>query len=170
MNTRFVAMAVFLATISAIGCSKNSQPPSMNSSAPASSAGGGSMSATSAPPQVAGSDDDAIRAAIKDHLRNNHTINMAAMDVSVDSVSVNGDQAQANAAFHLKQGGTGMTMTYFLERHANGWLVMRSQPSNGQFVHPPMDKVQSGAGTSSATPGMPDVSDFLKSHAPPNSN
>ena len=170
MNTRFVTIAVFLTAISAIGCSKNSQPASMNGSAPTSNAGGGSISATSAPPQVAGSDDDAIRAAIEDHLRNNHTINMAAMDMSVDSVSVNGDQAQANAAFHLKQGGTGMAMTYFLERHANGWLVMRSQPSNGQFVHPPTDKVHSGAGTNSATPGMPDVSDFLKSHAPPNSN
>jgi hypothetical protein len=128
------------------------------------------MSATSSAPQATSSDSDAIRAAIEDHLRNDHNINMAAMDVSIDSVSINGDQAQANAAFHLKQGGTGMAMTYFLERHTNGWLVMRSQSSDGQFVHPPTDTVHSGTATSPAAPAMPDVSNFLKNHAPPNSN
>jgi hypothetical protein len=123
------------------------------------------------PQQATGSDADVVRAAIEDHLRNNHSINMAAMEMTVDSVSVNGDQAQANASFRVKQGGTGMVMTYFLERHGNGWLVIRSQPSDGQFVHPPMDKVHSGATASPpTTPAVPDVSDFLKNHAPPNTN
>ena len=74
--------------------------------------------------------------------------------------------ALANA-FRLKQGGTGMVMTYFLQRHGNGWLVMRSQPSDGQFVHPPMDKMHSGAAANPSSPAgssVPDVSDFLRKH------
>ena len=128
--------------------------------------------ASSATQPLSGSDADAVRAAIEDHLRNDHGINMSAMEMTVDSVGVKGDQAQANAAFHLKQGGTGMTMTYFLERHADGWLVMRSQPGDGQFVHPPMDKNHSGMATNAAAPppGMPDITDFLKNHPAPNCN
>jgi hypothetical protein len=64
-----------------------------------------------------------------------------------------------------------MVMTYFLQRQGNGWLVVRDQPSGGQFAHPPMDKTHSGAAAGQpTTPAMPDVSDFLKNHAPPDSN
>lgn len=165
MNMRVICIAAVLAATVACGCSKSSQPTSPVAGAAASNAGG-MMSATSAA-QPSGGDADAVRAAIEEHLRNNHTINMAVMDMNVESVSINGDQAQANAAFHLKQGGTGMAMVYSLERHGNGWLVVHSQPSDGQFVHPPMDKVHSGATTNPAVPATPDVTDFLKNHPKP---
>ncbi len=165
MNMRPICVAALLTATFAGGCSKDSQPTSPAAGAPADNAGG-ITSATSAA-QPSGGDADAVRAAIEDHLRNNHTINMAVMDMNVESVSINGDQAQANAAFHLKQGGTSMAMIYSLERHGNGWLVVHSQPSDGQFVHPPMDKVHSGATTNPAAPGTPDVTDFLKNHPKP---
>lgn len=168
MNMRSVYVVAVLAATFATGCSKNSQPTASVAGDPAGNAGG-VISATSAA-RPSGGDADAVRSAIEEHLRNNHTINMAVMDMNVESVSINGDQAQANAAFHLKQGGTGMVMTYSLERHGNGWLVVHSQPSDGQFVHPPMDKTHSGATTGPAAPGTPDVTDFLKNHRPTSSN
>lgn len=170
MNMRLVTIAAVLAAIFAGGCSKSGQPAASSGGAPVGSAGGGPASATSSAPQAAGGDADAIRAAIEDHVRNDRSVNMAAMDMSVDSVSINGNQAQANAAFRLKQGGPGMAMTYFLERQASGWVVMRSQPSDGQSAHPPTDNIHPGMGASPAPPAMPDVNDFLKNHAPPNSN
>lgn len=165
MNIRSATIAVILATALAGGCSKSAEPVAPSGAAP--TANTGTTSAANSMPQASASDAEAVRAAIEDHLRSNHSINMAAMDMTVDSVSINGDQAQANAAFRLKQGGTAMVMTYFLQRHANGWLVLRSQPSDGQFVHPPMDKTHSGAAANPSAPpapSTPDVSDFLRKH------
>ena len=78
-----------------------------------------------------------------------------------------------------------MLITYYLERHGNGWLVVRNQPrGDSQFAHPPMDQVHSGAANAAAgaatgaapgaAPGtssnqLPDVSTFFKSHAAPKS-
>jgi hypothetical protein len=173
MNTR-ILMTVLLAAISISGCSQKGQtaPPNVTTTASDPASAAPTSAASSAAQLASRGDADAIRAAIEDHLRNDHGINMSVMNMSIDSVNVNGDQAQANAAFHLKQGGTGMTMTYFLERHANGWLVMRNQPAGGQFVHPPMDKVHSGMSGSAAPPEseVPDVTDFLKNHVKPDSN
>lgn len=175
MNARCVAAVTIFGVIVTGGCSKSS--PSAREGGGASSdsnfSSGHIVATNSAPQQASGSDADAVRAAIEDHLRNDHGINMSVMEMSVDSVQINGDQAQANTAFQLKQGGTKMVMTYFLERHANGWLVLRSQPSGGQFVHPPLDKVHSGAAANpapSSAPAMPDVTDFLNNHATPNRN
>ena len=93
---------------------------------------------------------------------------MSAMDMSVDSVRINGDQAQADAVFRVKQGGASMKMTYLLTRHANGWLVVKNQPADGQFVHPPMDKAHSGSAPPPADPSFPNFHDYLKQHPPPN--
>ena len=58
-------------------------------------------------------DNDAIAAAIRAHLAGNSSINMAAMEMTVTQVNITGNQAQADAEFHLKQGGTSMQMTLF---------------------------------------------------------
>ncbi|HKV04491.1 MAG TPA: hypothetical protein VJO53_05205 [Candidatus Acidoferrales bacterium] len=138
------------------GCSKTASGPGT----PANTSGASTIAnSASAPAQ---SDRDAIAGAIQRHLNENKGINMAAMDMNLTDVNVNADQAQANAEFRLKQGGTSMVMTYFLERHAGGWIVVRNQPGGGQFAHPPMDKIHSGAGPPSEQPQMPDVADFLK--------
>jgi len=107
----------------------------------------------------------AIAAAIDKHLRANSGINMSVMGMTVSNVQVNGDQAQANAEFHLKQGGTSMFITYKLERHAGDWMVLSNQPSGGQFSHPPMDKTHEGGAASSSAQTPPDFSEFLKNHA-----
>ena len=126
---------------------------------------------SSASPTAPLNDTDAVKAAIDQHLRDNKGINMSVMDVNVGKITVNGDQAQADTEFHLKQGGTSMLITYFLERHGGGWLVVRNQPSNaGQFAHPPMDKIHSGASAASPNQDLPDLSKFLRNHPSPNPN
>ncbi len=123
-----------------------------------------SASATLPPAAAPSSDQDAITEAIQKHLSDVKGINMSAMEMNVAKVTVNGDQAQADAEFRVKQGGPSMLITYFLERHAEGWVVVRNQTSNsGQFAHPPMDKAHSGA----TAPAFPDVNDFLKKHPSP---
>jgi len=150
-------IGLLLVLISA-GCSKQAAspgtPPAANTAATAPSA----------------SDRDAIAQAIQQHLSNNKGINMAAMDMTLTDVSIQGDQAQASAEFRLKQGGTSMLMNYSLERHAGGWIVMRNQPGGGQFAHPPMDQTHSGAAPGPAQMPMPDVNHFFKKTSPPEAN
>jgi hypothetical protein len=162
MNQSFKVLSLSMLMVAAAGChSTTSSTASVT--APSSDA-----AATAPAPSVATSDNDAIKAAIQRHLSTNSGINMSAMDMSVDRISVNGDQAQADVTFRLKQGGTSMLMTYSLQRHAGDWIVVSSQPSGGQFAHPPMDKVHSGVATNpgAGTPAMPDLSEFLKDHPP----
>lgn len=108
-------------------------------------------------------DHDAIAAAIRTHLASNSSLNMAAMELQVNEVTVTGDQAQADAVFHLKQGGASMEMTYSLQRHGSGWLVSHSQPAGGQFAHPPMDKTHAGIGSPHT---IPKIQDFFPNGAP----
>ncbi|HEX4002649.1 MAG TPA: hypothetical protein VHX36_08375 [Candidatus Acidoferrales bacterium] len=164
MKMRLLAMTMALAAICASGCSK-AAPPAAEPNEPINQS-----PAADAGQPASGGDADAIRAAIEAHVRGDRSVNMDMMEMSVDSVSVNGDTAHAEAAFHLKQGGTGMAMTYFLEKQAGGWVVTRSQPSDGQFVHPPTDGTHSGMQPNAGDPALPDLTDFLKKQPPNNKN
>jgi hypothetical protein len=137
------------------GCSrKNSADP-----VPASDHSSG-MSAAPA------NDHDAVVAAIQKHLTSDGGVNMSVMEMTVGNVSINGDQAQANAEFHLKQGGTSMNITYQLERRAGDWIVLSDAPSGGQFAHPPIDKNHSAPASPNSAEPLPDATDYLKNHAP----
>jgi hypothetical protein len=92
------------------------------------------------------------------------------MDMSVDSVNFNGDQAQANVTFRVKQGGSSMEMIYWLGRQGGVWQVAKSQPADGQFVHPPIDPTHPSASPNPTVPAMPDVQEFLNDHPAMNSN
>lgn len=100
---------------------------------------GGSLAGWAACNKSAASDEDSIRATILQHLRENSSINLAAMETTIQQVSVNGDQAQAQVLFRTKQEGATMQMTYALERSAGAWKVLKGQPAGGQVSHPPMD-------------------------------
>jgi hypothetical protein len=167
MKLAFALLGPTLLMVVAIGCSKTDQTAPLAATPP--SAPSAPAAANSGTPG-SGSDTDLIRQAVEDHVRNDHGINLSAMDMSVDSVKVDGDKAQASATFRVKQGGTSMAMIYDLERHGNGWIVLNGKPSDGQFVHPPMDKAHSPTSSNPSGQGMPDVRDFLKSHPAPDSN
>src|SRR5579872_5020874 len=129
----FAAVLACLLVGTIAGCSHNA----------GSSSGSDPSSSTSAAPA---NDHDAVIAAIHQHLVSDSGINMSAMDMTVNSVNINGDQAQADAEFHLKNGGQSMRITYQLKRQAGNWTVLSDTPGGGgQFSHPPMDKNHSGA-------------------------
>jgi hypothetical protein len=164
MTLRASISLLILATVWTMGCNSNDKPGPVLATPPQSDLPSAAPVSAGAPTSAA--DSDSVKHAVEDHLRTNKGINMSAMDMTIDSVSVYGDHAQAHATFRVKGGGAAMTMAYSLERHGNGWLVLKSQPSNGEFVHPPMDKVHSGAASAAPAPGVsgtPDVTEFLKS-------
>jgi|SRR5215472_7055912 len=85
-----------------------------------------------------GSDNDAIRTGILQHLATIGTLNMSAMDMDLRSVSVNGNQAHAEVEFRPKTGGTpgsGMQVAYNLEKRDGAWVVLKSQNLGG-MQHP----------------------------------
>jgi hypothetical protein len=163
MRMRLLAIAVGILVVCVAGCSKSNHAPSSDA-LPATSAGSTTTSATDASQQASGADADAIRAAIEEHVRNDRSVNMDMLEMSLEAVSVTGNQAHAEAAFSPKQGGTGMAMSYTLERQGNGWVVTSGQPSDGRFAHPPTDGVHSGTPANPGEPAMPDLTEFLKSH------
>lgn len=85
----------------------------------------------------------AIQAALQAHVSHQGNLNLAAMDMTVENVSVNGDRAQAHVQFRLRDNNVTMEMLYDLEEHDGSWIVTHSQPSGGQFSHPPMDQAHS---------------------------
>jgi hypothetical protein len=168
-----VVLFAGLLLVSAGGCNKSASNAASSGTATTASAAAATSSATVARASLDTSsttaapkgDPDAIRFAIQQHLAGNSSLNMAAMDMNLTRISINGDQAQADVEFRLKQGGTTMQVAYSLMRHAGGWLVTSSHPGVGQFAHPPMDLNHSGAPGASQNPGslgMPDVHDFFK--------
>jgi len=102
-----------------------------------------------------GSDEEAIRTAIRQHLEKSGTLNLAAMDTEYQQITVTGDHAQAQVLFKTKQEGASMQMTYALERHNGEWTVLKSNPSGGGMAHPPMDGSHSvpGAAGNADSPG-----------------
>lgn len=173
MTLRFAAGLLILATIPAAGCDKSDQPAQLPAAPAIAPTEVGTPDGNSGAPASA-KDSGLIRQAIEDHVRDDRSINMSALDMTVESMSVTGDQAQASATFRAKQGGPSMAMSYSLERRGNGWVVAHSQPGGGQFTHPPMDQAHSANPPNPAvTPPVaaaPDVTDFLKNRSAPNSN
>ena len=81
------------------------------------------------------SDADAIRDGVNRHLSGLKTINLSAMDVVVNSYSIQGDQAQAQVEFKPKTGapaGAGMQVNYALQKQQNGaWEVQKTEAVGG---------------------------------------
>lgn len=111
----FVIAAIFVAAF-AIGCRKQASSPDPRA---------------------------AIQAALQDHVSHQSNLNLAAMDMNVENISVNGEHAQAHVQFRLRQNNVSMEMLYDLEQHGGTWIVTHSQPAGGQFSHPPMDQAHS---------------------------
>jgi hypothetical protein len=78
-----------------------------------------------------GHSQDAVRQGILDHLAQ-AGLNMAAMDVALNSVQFNGNQADASVSITAKGGkaAQGMQMKYHLEQKDNKWVVVGRQDSN----------------------------------------
>lgn len=114
------------------------------------------------------SDNDAIRAGILQHLRVVGTLNLGAMQMDLRTVSINGNQARAEAEFRPKTGapaGAGMLVNYSLEKRAEGWVVVQTQPAGGMIDHPAPGQVpaQNPNVHSNASAGTPNFADLVNS-------
>lgn len=123
---------------------------------------GCSKSKGSANGNASAGDQEAIKAAISQHLNADSGINMSVMEMTVDSVNISGDQAQADAEFHVKNGPGAMHITYKLERRSGQWTVLAGQPAGVAPSHGTDGGPQADGTASSKT--MPDVSDYMKKH------
>jgi hypothetical protein len=141
MKSRLLAASVCLAGLLFFGCSKSKVAANGNASA---------------------GDQEAIKAAISQHLNADSGINMSVMEMTVDSVNISGDQAQADAEFHVKNGPGAMHITYKLEKRSGQWTVLTGQPAGTAPSHGADAGPQADAPDSSKS--MPDVSDYMKKH------
>ena len=97
------------------------------------------------------SDEEAVRAAILQHLQKASTINLSAMDTSFGQITIDRDHAQAQVIFKAKTDAATMQMTYALERRDGQWTVLGSRPVGGQMAHPAIDATHGNG--SAAAPG-----------------
>lgn len=116
-------------------------------------------------------DQNAIRAALRDHLSTRPSINISAMDMDVKKVTIDGNQAQAEVEFRAKQGGGAVTVTYALERRGDSWVVKASQTPGG-MTHPGVgtDASPTGAQPGTLPPGHPPLSSPPKTPSQPTKN
>lgn len=82
------------------------------------------------------------------------------MNVSVDSVSFRGKEADATVTFSAKQGGPGMTMQYTMERSGDEWKVKGRKQGHGMEA-PAIDPTQA------VPPNHPPMGSAPPAAAPP---
>ena|ERR1700722_6910007 len=111
------------------------------------------------------SDEDAIRSGINQHLTSLKTLNISAMDMNITSVSIQGNQAQAQVEFRPKAGapkGAGMQVSYSRAKQNGEWVVQNSQPAGGSIQHPgPGDNPHTNAASSSPSGALPNFRDLV---------
>jgi hypothetical protein len=110
------------------------------------------------------SDADAIRSGINAHLSGLKTINLSAMDMTVNSFSIQGDKAQAQVEFHPKNGapqGAGMQVNYTLEKQNGMWVVAHTEPAGGMIQHPAPGENPNQSMTSGSSSPLPNFSNLV---------
>jgi hypothetical protein len=83
-----------------------------------------------------------IRRAIEAHLAHRGNLNLAAFDMNLQQVTIQGDHAQAQVTYNVKNGPGVMQLTYALEKHDGSWSVVESNPAGSNFSHPKLDSNQ----------------------------
>jgi hypothetical protein len=91
------------------------------------------------------SPNDAIFTAIQAHLAQNGNLNLKSFDTEVKQVKLDGNYAQAQVEFRVKNGPGTMQRTYALAKRDGAWYVVESAPGGSNFSHPALDKTQAPA-------------------------
>jgi len=105
------------------------------------------------PTTAAGDDRQAIEAALMKYLGERGTINLAAMNVTIEDLKIAGDRADAQVMFRTKQGEGEMRIAYVLLRQQGMWTV-QAQP-RADMPHPGIAAPQ---GATEMPAGHPPVS------------
>jgi len=85
------------------------------------------------------SDDEAVRAAVRQHLSSLGTLNMQAFETDFTNISIQNDRATADVSFRPKAGapaGAAMQVSYRLERQEGNWRVVKKSTPGGMIQHP----------------------------------
>lgn len=110
-------------------------------------------------------DDDAIRAAVKQHLVSLGTLNLQAMDMDFNKVTIQDNQATAAVSFRPKTGapaGAAMQVAYRLERREGNWSVVKTAAAGGVIEHPaPGANPHAQSGQGSVHGSLPNFQDVL---------
>lgn len=112
------------------------------------------------------SDLDAIRAGITQHLASLKTLNISAMDVDINSVSIQGSHASVQVTFHPKTGGAqdaGMQVAYEMEKRDSDWVVVKTNAVGGGIQHPPANANPHQAGQADVHGSMPNFRELIPS-------
>jgi hypothetical protein len=92
------------------------------------------------------------------------TLNLAAMDMNITNVSIQGNQAQAQVEFRPKTGapqGAGMQVAYSLQKENGAWVVQNTQPFGGSIQHPAPGEDPRMNATSPSSGSMPNFRDLV---------
>ena len=110
-----------------------------------------------------------IRTAIQAHLAHQGTLNLQAFDTDVKQVTMQGDHAQAQVEFRVKNGPGSMQLTYALEKRDGAWSVVESDPVGSNFSHPALDQGQNPQmnGAAGASHSLADTLKSFKAGAVP---
>ena len=111
--------------------------------------------------QQPASDNDAIRGAINSHLAARGNLNIAAFDTEIQKLDIQGDQAKADVAFHVKGGPGMMQLTYNLKKTGAAWAVVESNPVGSNFTHPALDSTGAPLPSSPQSGPAPDIFDAI---------
>jgi hypothetical protein len=112
------------------------------------------------------SDSDGIRAGINQRLSSLNTLNLGVMEMNITSVSIQGNQAQAQVEFRPKTGapqGAGMLVAYSLEKQNGKWVVQNSAPAGGMIEHPAPGQNPHLNSTSPSSTTLPNFKDLVNS-------
>jgi len=85
------------------------------------------------------SDDEAVRAAVRQHLSSVGTLNMQAFETDFTKISIQTNQATADVSFRPKTGapaGAAMQVSYQLEMQEGSWRVVKKSAPGGMIQHP----------------------------------
>src|SRR5881392_3512920 len=85
------------------------------------------------------SDDEAVRAAVRQHLSSLGTLNMQALETDFTNISIQNNKASAEVSFRPKTGapaGAAMQVSYQLEKQEGNWRVIKKSTPGGMIQHP----------------------------------
>jgi hypothetical protein len=97
--------------------------------------------------------NDAVKAAVVNHLSKNTGLSLSGMTIDVTNVTFRENEAEALVSFTPKSGpaNAGMSMRYTLVRKGNDWEVKSKADSGGHGAGGPMP----GAAPAAPETGMP---------------
>jgi hypothetical protein len=115
------------------------------------------------------SQEDAIRSAIDAHVAAKGNLNPSAFQTEIQKVTIQGEQAQADVVFHVKNGPGMMQLGYHLTKAGGNWTVVQSNPVGSNFAHPSLDGNGSSASGPPQSGAAPDIFDAIhqRMQAPP---